>query len=638
MPDREILDKLLTSLVSTLNKASLYHSNHPLFAKTAEDFKQSLQSAFNVSEPFIIGVTLNSLIIENETFVSAPCQELAKKLHLRRVKKIEIRRGITSKELLLFFNKLAMPIEEIFKAGGLGNILDKDTTPHLVIHKLDYSELLTKDAGEYKDIWPFLLREAVTAGDDNKIIKLADDFGKMISGLAINDILGDERITGNVKNFLEHLKNREDKEKFFNCAKEIAQHILQSKELPEEELKKIRVLFGCFSENDFAAILTEEILNFEGLWGQNLKLFSDVIGEDKIRSVCLLTVKQIDENFIGNKQKLKNRIEEMLDGFPDPVLCPIYRSVFSPFLEGISQAVDITFDRDSMNSNYRLIVLHLFLCVTDKDNLSVILDEALLEVQKISQVSDFGYLNILIRILSRKEIILKCEGLPQFQEINKLITIIIENSCWDASLDGFREVMDYPRTSVLGEKFYLDRFFSEKQVRNTALKLFLTLFPQDRKLFYEYISKAHSDIELMERIIAALKNLDNNLALPVLEQVYLLSNSYIKVEIIRAMRELGNQRKEFLIDILFKDELPLKQEVLPILLKDENTKKEIFKAFFTIDNPWELDSKALLINIKLMEELAIKDAKDYLSALNKKLFFWHWHIKKEIKNIMKKWK
>jgi hypothetical protein len=274
-------------------------------------------------------------------------------------------------------------------------------TPHLIIHKLDYSELLTRDVGEYKDIWPFLLRDAVSSNDVGKIIKLVDDFGKMISSLSVNDILTNEQITENVRDFLVHLKGS-DKDKFFHCAKEIAQHILQARELPEKELNKIKVLFDFFSESDFAAILTAEILDFNGLWGHNLKLFSDVIGEDKIRLVCSQSIQQINDNFIGNKHKLKNRIEEMLEQFADPLLCPIYRSIFSPFLESISSAADISFDRDSMNGNYRMIVLHLLVSVTDKDNLPVILEEILLEVQKISQVIDFEYLKILIGILSRK--------------------------------------------------------------------------------------------------------------------------------------------------------------------------------------------------------------------------------------------
>jgi hypothetical protein len=637
MPNREILDKFLTALVSTLNKAALYQSNHPLFAKTAEDFRQTLLSAFEVSQPFVIGVTLNSLIVENETFVDPGYQELAKKLHLRRVKKIEIRKGITSEELLLFFSKISLPIEEIFKAGGIENVLSKEMTPHLLIHKLDYSELLIRDTSEYKDIWPFLLREAINEKNSEKITKLVDNFGRMLSSFTTAEIFNGVQILESVGNFLDYLRDT-DKEKFFRCAREMAQHIFQAKDFSEAELNKTKVLFSSLSEGDFASILSAEIFDIDSFSNINLELFSKVIGEDRVASVCEFTIKKINENFFGNKQKLKARLEDILNQISDPVLNGIYKNAFSSLLKSISLAADISFDRDSLNSNYRLILLHLLLCTTKTESLVVILEEVMLELQNMAKVIDFEYLNMLVGILQKRKETIKSGTFPIFEEIDKFITLSIENSCWDTSSDNLREIADYPRTSVLGVKFYLDRFFSEKKINGIALKLFIKLFPGDLNLFYGQISKSHSDIELLETTIAALKTLDNSLSLPVFEQIYLSSNSYIKIEIIRAMRELDNYRKEFLIDILLKGDIPLKQEVLLILLKDEKTKHEILSAFFAVDDPWKVDSKALIGNIRLMEELALKDAKDYLCELNKKLFFWHWNIKWEIKKLLKKWK
>ena len=64
----------------------------------------------------------------------------------------------------------------------------------------------------------------------------------------------------------------------------------------------------------------------------------------------------------------------------------------------------------------------------------------------------------------------------------------------------------------------------------------------------------------------------------------------------------------------------------------------MIRKFFDFEDPWKIDSNVLLSNIKLIEELEIKEAKDYLTALYKKLFFWNWNIKRKIREIIDKWK
>jgi hypothetical protein len=177
---------------------------------------------------------------------------------------------------------------------------------------------------------------------------------------------------------------------------------------------------------------------------------------------------------------------------------------------------------------------------------------------------------------------------------------------------------------------------AEGKINSPGLRLFVRLFPHELNLFYDHLSK-RQDIELDEKIISVLKTIDIDLALPMLEQIYSFCNIYIKVEILRAMGELGNYRKEFFLEILLSGEIPLKQEVLLVLIKDESKKHEILEKFLSIDDPWKVNTKALLDNIRLIERLDLKYTKVYLAALNDKLFFWHWGIKREIKRILNKW-
>lgn len=218
------IEKFLNALLKALNKASLYQPTHHLFLETVEEFKQEVVPILEEADTIIIVVSTKSLTIDGEEFSDSRFQGLATKLHLRRVKNIEITKGVTSEELCLFFSRILSPIKEIYKAGGLPNLLSKEIMTHLLIHNLDYSELLTDEMGEYKDIWPFLLGECVAKADDSTVIKLTTDFAKMISYYTLDEILEDADMLANIRNFLGYLKNR-DKDKFLQCSRGIAQHI-----------------------------------------------------------------------------------------------------------------------------------------------------------------------------------------------------------------------------------------------------------------------------------------------------------------------------------------------------------------------------------------------------------------------------
>ncbi len=635
MPNKEIADRFLNSLVSTLNKTSLYQPNHPLFTRAAEDFRQTLDSTFSAINPVAIGITVNSLVIEDETFSSPACRDLAKRLHLYRIKKIEIIKGITAEELSFFFAKLSIPIQEVFKAGGMANILNKEKTTHLIIHRLDYSELLTKDAGEYKEIWPLLLQEAVTTNDDAKLAKLVQDFGKMIGFFTVNELLDNTQILENIRIFISYLRDK-DKEKFLYCSKEVVYHIFKAKELPEEELSKIRVLVEGLSETVFSEMLSSRIFDVDRLEYFNLDSFSRVIGAEKLPAVIALTVKNIHDNFFGNREKLKYKIEYLLKSLTDQKLAWIYRDAFSSLLENILSTAEISFDHNSITLNYRLIILYLLLDAVNQQILDIIAKEIIQELEKMEQAVDFEYLGSLVDILKKRKAAIPEEMEAAFQEIARLITTIIEKSLWDTLPENFYHLIAYPQSSVMGIAFYLDKMLAERKINTPGLRLFLRFFPHELNLFYDYLSK-RQDIELNEKIIAVLKTIDIDMALPMLEQIYSFCNTYIKVEILRAMGELGSYRKEFFLDVLLNGEIPLKQEVLLVLIKDENKKQEILERFLSIDNPWKVNTKALLDNIRLIEKLDLKYAQRYLLALNNKLFFWHWGIKREIKRIIDKW-
>lgn len=408
--------------------------------------------------------------------------------------------------------------------------------------------------------------------------------------------------------------------------------------LPEEKLDKIKALFDSLCESDFSEILAKKILDPGALKRFNLDLFSKVIGTEKLGTVVSLTVKTIENNFIGNKHNLKNQIEQLLNSIAEPAISGIYHNATAGLLNSLSAAEDISFDRNLIHTNYRLILLNLFSGETNADTFSIITKEIMQELKKMEQNIDFEYLGLLISALKKKKAG-DSQAALRFSEIDKELIAIIEKSFLEEAVpDSFQHLIDYPESSVLGAQFYLGKIFDEGKINDITLKLLLKFFANDLSLFYDYLSKRCQDIEMTEKILAILKTIDHNKLLDILEQIYLFSHNYIKLEILRIIGERGQYHKDFLMEVLSKEDAPLRKEALITLMKDEKIKQEILENLFSIKSPWRIDAVNLLSNIRMIEELNIRDARDYLVNLNKRIFFWNWEIKKKINNTLNAWK
>jgi hypothetical protein len=171
-----------------------------------------------------------------------------------------------------------------------------------------------------------------------------------------------------------------------------------------------------------------------------------------------------------------------------------------------------------------------------------------------------------------------------------------------------------------------------------VLNLFLKFFPDKLALFYENLEKKHLDIEFLETLIRNLKTLNHALVLNMLEQIYLSSNDYIKIEVLRAMREMDRFNKEFLMSILSEGDVFLRKEALLILKKDERTRKKALEKLFLIKGPFWVKNRILLDNITVVGEAGLRDAEEFLVTISKKHFFWNWNIKRKAKEVLSRWK
>ncbi|MFC1657861.1 hypothetical protein ACFL1D_00595 [Candidatus Omnitrophota bacterium] len=638
MDRQEAAEEFLNSLIRTLNKASFYANDHPAFLKAVDDFRNTVDSTHRFIDPIVIGTTINSIFVDQREFSGQHYEDLAKRLHQRRIKIMQIRKGTTLEELSLFLNKISAPLKDIIKSGGIAHILNKENMPHLSIEELDYSELLKTDTGEYKDIWVYLLGDALEKQDHSKVIQLSDIFEKMTRYYTIKELLENDELRETLQKFFNYIKDR-DKERFSQCSLKIAEHIFVIKDDAfQVELEKMRALFNSFTESDFAEMLTNEVLNVDAFDSSGLDLFSKITSAEIHPAIASLTAKSLNQRVLGDKQKIRNKIESLLRDSDKSSCSQVYLDTLSSFLKSISGARGFSFDHDLAYANYRLILLDLLLRWQSKDRLEAIIEEASKILKNKDQGVDVTYIKLLADIIKKK----KTEA-PQMSllldGLDKQITHFVENNIWDEEPSAdFQYLSDYLESSTLGVDLYLNRIFDENKVNAAVLKLFLKFFPDSLHLFNMNLKKRISDIDFISNLIKSLKAVDSPLGLNILEQIYLFSENYIKIEVLRAMQDMGAFDKEFLLSILQKDNAFLKKEALLALMKDEKAKGQALEVLFSTKGSRRTVNRALLENIILVEEMGLKEAKDYLKAVSKNLFFWNWGIKRRIREILSKWK
>jgi len=243
-----------------LKNASFYHKEHPAFTKAVEDLKAKIDMLLNDISPVKIGFTPNAVFFGNKYWEDDKAfRELARIFHFRKVKNLEIKKGLTTQELIAFITNFHLPPKEIYKEGGLTNILKEENIFHLSVEELDYSQLLKGEGEEVKDVWTYLLDEAIQKQDEQQMDQVAESFERMAGQLEPDDFTENEELNINVNKLMSYMKKVQE-DRFHACAKVLVKAFAKNKKMAHEsKLEKLRILFADIGEEDFASALWEEI-------------------------------------------------------------------------------------------------------------------------------------------------------------------------------------------------------------------------------------------------------------------------------------------------------------------------------------------------------------------------------------------
>jgi hypothetical protein len=633
----EALKTLFASLKVALKNASFYQTEHPAFTSSVEDLKGKIDALLNIVSPIKIGFTPNSIFFDNQNWEEEKTfKEIAKTFHFRKVKNLEIEKGLTRQELIAFISRIILPPTDIYKEGGLQRMLKDGNIRHLSVEELDYSQLLMGEGEEVKDVWTYLLDDAIEKQDDQRIDQVAESFEKIATQLDPEDFAENEELHVNVGKLMRYMKRTQD-ERFHSCAKVLVKSFVKNKKVPQEsKMDKLRIVFADIGEEDFASALWEEIATDASFDALSFSLFSKLTEKDKQERIAeKLKEEVIKDDTAISSAELREKVKELLSGTSSPYVSEIYRETLNSLLRDISIQRETQLDRNLLMKNYRYALLNLFVAETDHETKKILLTRILEEWDDIKETGDFEYLKNLASLLRKENGGFSSETIAI--KTNKLIADFIENAVLRGQTSPYFDIfLDNIEQSSLGVNAYLQRIFSENKITPYVFQFFFKFFSDSMVYFLINLEEKSPDQKFLERVTESLRLIDTPLSLEVMKAIFPLGNNFLKIKVLRAMQQLSTQDAEFLMPILQKGSYALKKEALIILVKHEATRKQSLDTFFSVSSPYGLKNKLLRKHIQIVGEAVIKEARDHLFSLSQKKDIWNRKLREEAGKVLEK--
>ena len=103
------------------------------------------------------------------------------------------------------------------------------------------------------------------------------------------------------------------------------------------------------------------------------------------------------------------------------------------------------------------------------------------------------------------------------------------------------------------------------------------------------------------------------------------------------MQKLSRYDNEFLFTILEEGDFFLKRQAFVILAKDELTRRTALERLFAIPSLFGRKNKLIIENIKVVEDIGLKEVESYLVSLNRRHFFWNKNVRARAKELLENW-
>ncbi len=634
----EVYDDFLKSFRIALNNTSVYFREHPLFVKSIDSLRENINALLLSINPLTIGILPDSLSFGEDCLKEARLhEEIAKFLHQRKVKTVAFNEGVSNEELISFLVSANLSPKDILSKGGLSSILKEAGLEYIIVEDLDYSQLLKDEGEEYSDIWLLLLRKSLKQGDSNRIGVLANDFKKVLKKLRMEDLVGNEGVKESIGELLAYLKDK-DTDMFSQCSKELTKSVLKSGErLDDVQAHKLQNLLKDMAAKDISNVLLEQLQGGGKVDSLSLSLFSKLMDRDKREGVTMfLTEKLKKEDQFKNDPKVISGIKELISS-PDFSShgTTIYYDNLNAIIENITLGDGLHFNRGQVAENYRFILLNLFVLELSPQRLELVTAVLLGELDKALKSRDLKYVESFKSALAKRLEITDSEY--TFFGANKEILAFVKKAIFDEdyALDlGF--LIDKIVPGTMEVSFYLDKIFKEEKVSPAILKIFFDLFADQLFLFCAELDKKTSDFRFVEEIMKSLAFVKPSLSTEILKHIFSSANDFVRIKVLEKMAELNLDDEEFLLSIIDKGGFLQRKQVLSLLVKSPSLRSKIAQVLLNISNPFGLRGRIIQENLRLIDEVPFPEARDRLTALSKRRFFWNRKIRIKADEILKK--
>ena len=623
----EALQDFLGSFKTSLNNASVYFKEHPIFIRSIEDLKKKIDSLHKFMNPIKIGIAPRSLFIDGQNWEKVGVyKELASFFHLRKIESIEIREGTSREDLVFFLSKVSLPAKEIFKKGGPEAILDREGVSPLLVKGLDYSQLLGQEGTESKDIWAYLFQGIVRKPDARRLSEFADNFEKIIAKFQVNDLLTNKELQENIYKFISYLQGV-DKDKFSHCSQEIARLILKDKLIPRDvPVDKLKVFLKDLSGDELAHTLWEELSadnNFDSL---NFNVLRSLLDQKQNSEVAASLADKIRSNELLQSNPLaKKKIKELFSAVGTAADMESYQRSLSGLLKStvFEETAKQGLEEGPLHRHYRFLILDLLREEKNKTRLLLLSEKLTEELNAILKNADTDCLKIFFDIVRNRKNDTLFNNI--FEPFKKGIFNFMERALLDGSLaQGLECFADCQEESSLPSEYYINKIFNERKLNPFTLRLFLRFFPDALAHFCSNLQKKAQDLEFLRNVAQSLGLADSPLSKQILQHMFSFSHILVKMEVLKTMQKLHICPEEFLLPIIRGRDVSLKKEAFSLFLGDEKAERKALDELLGISNPWGLKNKLLLENIGLViEAKAVHRAREHLLALSKKRFFWN---------------
>jgi hypothetical protein len=635
----ELIRSMARALRVAFKMASMYNLEHPAFKSSVNELLAKLEAVFVHVSPLSIGFSPHALLIDNRFWEGERTYaDLAQLFHFRKIKRLEIRPGIPHVEFMRFASKIMLPVKAFIKEGGAQAIIKKENILHISLDVLDYSQVLLGEGEEIKDIWPYLLMEAVEENDDSKLDQLAGSFEKVVGKFNTEDLIQNEELHKNFAKFFHYLKATSE-EKHRTCAKKLLRTVVAARKTPtESKFENLKLLISDLSEEDLASTLWEEIIGNDKFDSLSFSIFSRIIDKERHKKISTsLHALFHTDNPQNRRSEVESKIRILLSGASSQLHSEIYRQTLSNLLNEISFDKKLALDRQLLLRNYRFLLLVLLSQETNKETSVAQLGRVAEEWERIVQEGDFEFLLDFFDILASRAGDLL--GEPAFDQAKRSVAEHVEGCILRGETRPELDLF----IGKLGESLheweaYFATVFKDRIVTASLLRACFRFFPSRLEAIHAGIKKKSSDSELLGKIADGLKSIDTPVSLDTLKKVYVAGDQAVKVRALQAMQNLKEFDEAFLFPILGKKNELIQAEALVLLMRNERTKHVAFTKLFSLPSPYGIRNKSLLRNLRIVERCDLRDALPYIEPLSERKDLWNRKIRQESGRVLEKWR